>query len=79
MVILPRTGSKDKPGPSRTAREGGFGGEEVRKMSGQQIAHVEEQLICFIDRVVDRNENATPAEIAALSEVTLALAEIHRL
>lgn len=50
----------------------------MRTITDQQIAHVEEQLIRFIDRVVDKDENATSAEIAALPEVTLALATIHR-
>lgn len=48
-------------------------------MTGEQIKHVEEQLISFIDRVVAEKEKATPAEIAALPKVALALARIHEL
>lgn len=48
-------------------------------MTDQQIKHVEEQLISFIDRVVAEKEKATPAEIAALPKAAFALEKIHRL
>lgn len=48
-------------------------------MTTQQIEHVEQQLIRFIDRVVDGEEKATQAEIAALPGVASALATIHEL
>lgn len=48
-------------------------------MTNQQIKHVEEQLISFIDRVAAEKEKATPAEIADLPEAAFALAKIHEL
>lgn len=48
-------------------------------MTAKQIDHVEEQLIRFIDRVVDKAEEATQAEIAALPGVASALADIYQL
>jgi len=48
-------------------------------VTNQQIEHIEKQMICFIDCVIDKEEKATPAEIAALPEVTLALAKIHQI
>lgn len=48
-------------------------------MTGAQIKHVEEQLIQFIDNVLEKGKRATPAEIAALPEVALALAKIHEI
>lgn len=48
-------------------------------MTSQQLTHVEEQLIKFIDRVVKEEKKATPAEIAALPKVASALAQIHAL
>lgn len=46
-------------------------------MSGSQIKHVEEILILFIERAV--KEGATDAEIAALPQVALSLAQISAL
>lgn len=47
-------------------------------MRDTQIERVEEQLIRFINRVVDK-ETATPAELEALPKVALALAKIASL
>lgn len=48
-------------------------------MTTKQIEHVEEQLIKFIDTVLEKGKKATPAEIAALPEVALSLAKMHEL
>jgi hypothetical protein len=47
-------------------------------MTNEQIAHVEEQLIKFIDRTVEK-QNTTSAEVQALADIVFALAEIHRI
>lgn len=46
-------------------------------MKTEQIERVEKALIDFIERAT--KENATDAEIAALPQVALSLAEINRL
>ena len=47
-------------------------------MNSSQINHVEDQLIKFIDLVVEK-QNATTAEVEALPMVAHALAEISKL
>lgn len=48
-------------------------------MTTKQIEHVEQQLIRFIDAVMEKGKGATPAEIAALPEAALSLAKLHEL
>lgn len=48
-------------------------------MTTTQIEHIENQLIKFIDAVVEKGERATQAEIAALPEIALSLVEIQKL
>lgn len=48
-------------------------------MTTKQIEHVEQQLISFIDAVMEKRKRATPAEIAALPEIALALTKLHEL
>ena len=49
-------------------------------MTSQQLDHVEEQLISAMDTIVYaiKKRNATPAEIAALPEIALALDKIRQ-
>ena len=48
-------------------------------MTTSQIEHVENQLIEFIDAVVEKGERATQAEIAALPEIALSLVALSKL
>lgn len=48
-------------------------------MTTSQINHVENQLINFIDAVVEKGERATQAEIAALPEIALSLVELNKI
>lgn len=53
------------------------GGGET--MTTKQIEHVEQQLISFIDAVMEKGERATPEEVAALPEIAFSLAKLHEL
>lgn len=48
-------------------------------MSTLEIEHIEHQLIQFIDKVMEKGDQATAAEITALPQAALALAEIHKI
>ena len=47
-------------------------------MTTSQIEHVQNQLIKFIDSVVEKGERATQAEIAALPEIALSLVALSK-